>query len=112
MDAAAVLAAPVFTGTTSPRELRALAALMRGPVTREALDRTAGSSNSPDVVFRLRKKGLGATDCLLCELRRHVDRDGRTVEPGTYVLTDEGRRRVRDWLDRTGMTLADLPSFT
>lgn len=105
---AEIVATPKFSGTRNPRQLRALVALLRGPVNREAMDRIAGSSNSPDVVARLRKKGLGKVDCLPCERRCRVDRDGRTVEPGTYTLTEEGRRRVLDWLAREGMTFAEL----
>lgn len=105
---AQVAVAPKFVGTTNPRQLRALVALLHGPVRREAMDRITGSSNSPDVVIRLRRKGLPEPECLRCDRDRRLDRDGRTVEPGIYSLTDEGRRRVLDWIARKGMTFVEL----
>ncbi|MBI4740399.1 MAG: toprim domain-containing protein [Betaproteobacteria bacterium] len=45
-----------FQGTDNPRELRAIAALMNRPNPREALDKAAGCSNGPDLVFRLNNR--------------------------------------------------------
>lgn len=66
----------------TPREWRAYQALSRGPVWREDLDRAAGSTNSPDVVMRLRGKGLN----IWCERVKRLDRDGNTCRPGRYHL--------------------------
>ena len=66
------------------RQARALAALLQGPVSRERLDRVAGSSNSPDVVARLRRgRGLA----IPCRMVKGTDRDGHAVETGEYHLT-------------------------
>ena len=67
----------------SPRKLRLLEALLDGPLSREALDRGIGTSNSPDVVFRLRARGFD----LPCERRRGIDRDGRPCSFGIYRMT-------------------------
>lgn len=85
-----------FTGTRSPRHLRALRALLASPsgLAREALDRVAGCSNGPALVADLRAKGLE----LPCFMRTVRDRDGKEVEAGVYVLTEHDRRKVARWL--------------
>ncbi len=80
----------------SPRQCRALSALLAGPKTREQIDRIAGASNSPDVIGRLRKR-FGMT--LPCELERIRDRDGRSVERGVYSLTAEDATKARHLLE-------------
>ena len=97
-----------FLGTTNPRRLRALNALLSGDVPREQLDRVAGASNSPETVRQLRALGLPKGSCLPCEMRRSVDRDGRDVRHGVYSLTAEGRRRVREWIRTEGRSIADM----
>ena len=47
-----------FTGAVSQRYLRVLVSLMQRPRTREAIDRVAGASNGPDIIRRLRDRGL------------------------------------------------------
>lgn len=90
----------LFAGTKSPRHVRVLRALMKfRKLTREQLDRVAGSSNGPDVVFRLRTKGLAVP----CTLLPRVDRDGRPCEVGEYRLTQQDRRAVIAWMRREGM---------
>lgn len=85
---------PVFAGTTSPRHMRVLGALLKyRQLTRERLDHVAGSSNGPDVVLRLRLKGLQ----LPCELEYGVDRDGRPCVSGVYYMTERDRRAVLAW---------------
>ena len=86
-----------FTGTDNPRHLRALAALLRRPVSREELDSVAGCSNGPELIAELRRRGLGY-DHLPCERIKFTDRDGNACRPGVYSLTDKGRRLVYDWL--------------
>ncbi len=94
--------AGVFIGTENPRQLRILAALMRGDVPRERADRVSGSSNGPEVIRALRKRGLPAGTCLLCREQAGIDIDGCCVKTGVYSLTEEGKRRVYDWLSRRG----------
>ena len=86
-----------FTGTDNPRQLRALAVLLRRPLSREALDHIAGCSNGPELVADLRRRGLG-DEHLPCERIRFIDRDGFTCRPGVYSLTEQGRRMVYAWL--------------
>lgn len=78
---------PTSPRLTSPRERRLLAALLDGPLSREALDKRIGASNSPDVVFRLRAKGFG----IKCERVEATDRDGLTCHYGRYHLRPESR---------------------
>ena len=86
-----------FTGTDNPRHLRAIAALLRRPISREELDSVAGASNSPELVAELRRRGLGK-DHLPCERIKFIDRDGNVCRPGVYSLTEKGRRMVYAWL--------------
>ncbi|MET0014473.1 MAG: hypothetical protein ABW088_12550 [Sedimenticola sp.] len=79
--------------TLSPRESRCVHALIKGPHMRENLDRAIGSSNSPDVVFRLRNKGIG----IHCEKIPATDRDGNPCYPGRYSLTPDGRETLQQW---------------
>ena len=89
-----------FHGTDNPRELRALALLLRRPsVPREAFDREVGCSNGPDLVKRLREYGLGKAH-LACTRIEVIDRDGCKTRPGIYWLTPQGRRAVVQWLHR------------
>ncbi len=75
----------------SPRAERTLIALFRRrKLTREQVDRVSGSSNGPDVVVRIRRR-LNLE--IPCRPRHHIDRDGRTVQPGEYSLTDEDRAK-------------------
>ncbi len=86
-----------FIGSRNPRELRALAALFDNQMPRKQLDRAIGCSNSPDVIFRLRQKGL---ECP-CQLVSDVDRDGQRIRRGVYHLTHGDRDAVRSWLATT-----------
>jgi len=87
-----------FTGTSNPRELRALAVLLDGPVGREDLDKRAGCTNSPEIVRRLRARGL----VLPCERIDFTDRDGKPCHPGVYRLTESDRLKVRRWQQEQG----------
>jgi hypothetical protein len=78
---------PTVPRLTSPRERRLLAALLDGSLSREALDKRIGASNSPDVVFRLRAKGFG----IKCERIEATDRDGLACHYGRYSLRPESR---------------------
>lgn len=87
-----------FTGTSNPRQIRALARLIKGPVTREELDKAVGCSNGPALVSELRALGLEAP----CDRFKTKDRDGRTCLPGRYILTDADKRKVREWMRKRG----------
>ncbi len=86
-----------FKGTSNPRHLRALAVLLRRPISREQLDSIAGCSNGPELVAELRRRGLG-DDHLPCERINFIDRDGNVCRPGVYSLTEQGRRMVYAWM--------------
>jgi len=89
-----------FHGTDNPRELRAIALLLRRPsVPREALDHEVGCSNGPDLIARLRAYGLGS-EHLPCTRIVVIDRDGCKCNPGVYWFTPQGRRAVIQWLRR------------
>lgn len=83
---------------SSPRALRLLAALLDGSLSREALDRTIGASNSPDVVFQLRQRGFD----LPCKRREVLDRDGRPCRIGVYSLTASDADKARAILAERG----------
>lgn len=84
---------------SNPRQRRALVALLRFPVTREALDSVAGCSNSPQLVADLRAKGLE----LPCFRIVRIDRDGRTCRPGLYALTNADKQAVRLAIEQIGV---------
>jgi hypothetical protein len=75
------------------RQGRAVAALLRGAVMREGVDKIAGCSNGPALIKELRGLGL----VLPCERVRATDRDGKPCRPGRYSLTDEDRETLRGW---------------
>lgn len=88
-----------FTGTSNPRELRAIHALMTRPMPREHLDKAVGCSNGPDLVLRLRHKGLE----IPCEKITDVDRDGNPIRRGIYRFSTRDRREIGRWqLKRQG----------
>lgn len=75
----------------NPRERSLLAVLLqRGETSRHDLDGLVGAENSPDVVFRLRNKGLS----IPCERRAFVDRYGQTVRVGFYSLSAADRPKA------------------
>lgn len=84
-----------FTGTCSPRHLRALTVLLQRPVSRQDLDGVAGVTNSPELVAELRRRGLD----LPCERIKFTDRDGKLCRPGVYALSERDRRLVNEWMD-------------
>jgi hypothetical protein len=81
----------------TPREKRALNALMNGAVMRENLDSIAGCSNSPELVAGLRRRGL----VVPCERVERFDKDGNACYPGQYSLTPDDRGLVLDWFGGT-----------
>jgi hypothetical protein len=93
----------------SPRQERALRALLSGPHRREQLDRAAGASNSPDLIKNMRERfGLDLT----CEMVPSVDRDRQHVKVGLYSLSDLDRRKVLALLaeqDQGGQAQSEEP---
>ena len=87
-----------FLGTSNPRYLRILAALMTRPRSREEVDRIAGASNGPAAIAEIRALGLPDPDCLPCQRVPCFDRDGEEVKRGVYSFTAAGRRRVYAWM--------------
>ncbi len=74
----------------TPRQQRVLTALWGtdGWIWREALDRIARASNSPEIIRRLRRNHLIEIDMVHEEV---IDTDGCACRPGKYRLTDRGR---------------------
>lgn len=85
---------PKFSGTSNPRHLRAIDALLRRSMPREHLDTAAGCSNGPELVAELRRRGLDVP----CTRVEAIDRDGRACKPGVYHFTTSDRRKIRRWL--------------
>lgn len=74
----------------TPRQWRAVSALLKRPHSREELDRITGASNSPEVVAQLRRRGFD----IPCRLVPHIDRDGLAGQHGIYHLSEADRRRL------------------
>lgn len=87
-----------FDGTPNPRHLRSLHGLLKGALTREALDRIAGCSNAPELVAELRRRGLE----IPCTRVPAFDRDGKPIRYGVYHLTDRDRKLIYRWLASKG----------
>lgn len=87
-----------FIGTDNPRQLRAITALLRRPLSRFELDGVAGATNSPELVAELRRRGLDVP----CERINFTDRDGRPCRPGVYSFTQADRRRLHRWMTERG----------
>lgn len=88
-----------FAGTDNPRYLRIIDALLKQSYLRRAeVDQIAGCANGPDLMQRLRSKGLSWT----CRRVHHRDVDGNTTFCGIYSLTAIGRRQLHDWLRKSG----------
>ena len=85
-----------FTGTDNPRQLRAIQAMLRRPISRKELDSVAGCANGPDLIAALRDMGLSIN----CDRIIFIDRDGRTCRPGVYSFTVCARRKVIQWMNK------------
>ena len=90
---------PNFTGTSNPRHLRVIDALLARPRRREDIDSIAGCSNGPELIAELRRRGLG-DEHLPCKRIHFIDRDGFPCRPGIYSLTEQGRRAIYTWLSK------------
>lgn len=88
-----------FKGTKSPRRIRTLIALVyRDYVSRENLDRLAGCSNSPDLVFQMKRAGLP----IQTREVKAKDRDGRKTHYADYYLTPAIKAKAKEWLESSG----------
>lgn len=88
-----------FKGTKSPRRIRALIALVyRDYVSRENLDRLAGCSNSPDLVFQMKNAGLP----IQTREVKAKDRDGRNTHYADYYLLPAIKAKAKEWLESSG----------
>lgn len=87
-----------FLGTKKPRLLRIIDGLLKGPLTREQVDRIGGASNGPSLVSELRALGLE----VCCKRRSVRDRDGKTVNPGVYNFTSLDVAMIQAWRSRGG----------
>lgn len=85
--------AACFLGTDNPRHLRAIQALLTNPQPREQIDLRVGCSNAPDLIAKLRRRGLE----IPCQRTPCIDRDGYEVKRGIYYLTDKDKRLIRRW---------------
>ena len=84
------------TNKLTPRQSRTIAALMDKPtgwISREQIDRIAGASNGPQIIFELRRKVTGYDGLDMARLHA-VDRDGKPCKPGFYRINAKGRERV------------------
>jgi len=89
-----------FTGTDNPRQLRAIAALLRRPTPRAQLDDIVGCANAPELMAELRRRGLDAP----CDRIEFIDRDGKQCRPGVYSFTLGDRRKVYAWMTKRKAT--------
>lgn len=80
-----------YINISTLRQRRLIEALFIGPRSREELDQIVGCSNSPEVVRQLREIGLA----IPCQLKAHVDRDGKAGRHGVYGLSDADRLNLR-----------------
>ena len=89
----------------NPRDFRAVDALLKGDVPREMLDRITGSSNSPELVAGLRRRGLE----IKCYRVPRLDRDGKLCRPGVYRLSPISRPDARKWVASAARVGAKAP---
>ena len=83
-----------FTGTDNPRHLRAIAALLRRPISRQELDSVTGVGNSPELVEELRCLGLDAP----CQSISFIASDDVPCCPDVFSFSDRDRRMINRWM--------------
>lgn len=71
-------------------EIRCLRALLIAPVDRSDLDRAIGTTNAPEFVKQLRRKGL----VIHMEKIRYINRDGHRIWRGRYHLDPKSREQA------------------
>jgi hypothetical protein len=78
----------------TPRQARVCEAFAKCcKLWREDVDRIAGSSNGPEVMRQLKKKGL----LWQCDRIKKIDRDGNPCEPGIYSIVGSGWETLKTW---------------
>lgn len=83
-----------FVGGSSKPQARVLHEVIRRKLTRKQVDRIAAVSNGPDVIMKLRARGLE----LPCHRIPCIDREGAVTWYGVYIATAADIRKVRDFL--------------
>lgn len=79
---------PIYSKASNLNEMRALNALIKARergISRKELDAVCASSNSPEIIRRLRRKGF----VIHCEMRKTHNRFGEDVQAGYYRLMQE-----------------------
>ncbi|MBU2754456.1 hypothetical protein HFU84_12225 [Acidithiobacillus sp. CV18-2] len=79
-----------FEGTSSPRHIRILHALMQRHRSREEIDEIAGASNGPEDIRKLREQGLE----IPCYRLGVFNWDNQWAFRGLYALTHRDRAQV------------------
>ncbi len=79
-----------WTKQFRPRQARALEALLKRPHSREELDKIIGTSNSPNTIFQLRRRGF----VIPLAWRAHIDRDGCSGRHGVYSLSEDDLQQI------------------
>jgi|GEM_PF-3596751 len=74
----------------SPRQRRAVEALLNGPISSLALRNKSGQLNSPDIIYRLRRNGFH----IITERFKMADRDGKICRPAIYKLAPASRAKA------------------
>lgn len=79
---------------TAPYERRCLAALLKSPVERTDLDKAIGTTNSPEFIRQLKRKGL----VIHTENIPFMNRDGKNSWRGKYHLDPLSRKLAKAML--------------
>jgi len=79
-----------FDGPHNPREARFLQTILHRHITREEADAVAGASNSPELVNKLRERGLS----LPCYRVGAYDRDALWTWRGLYGATEADKKAI------------------
>ncbi len=85
-----------FSGTDNPRHFRVINSLLLNSRKREEVDRIAGTSNGPELIAELRRRGLD----IPCTLIPGYDKDGLPVRFGVYSFTEKDRRKIKAWQNK------------
>lgn len=67
-----------------------------------------GALNGPHIISELRQQGLSASLDLPTEWVKCIDRDGKSVRYGVYFLTDQGKAKVRAWMQRQAESAGEV----
>ncbi len=84
-----------FDGPHNPREARFLQTILHRHITREETDAITGASNSPELVNKLRERGLS----LPCYRVGAYDKDNLWTWRGLYAATPADKRAIAKGLN-------------